>query len=435
MFTGLWHHGALHVVRVAEPAQRTGRLGRSGGHDIGRWFGKRRSRNGRADGAGRGGHRKPSRDVAVKGTILGDECGRIPLRVGVGVTTEEPFDGLRLRSGAGRDITVDIDECAEQLRILHSEVDRAGAAGGPADHRPVRRVIAHPEGVDHERHNVLGEMVRGVTPRAVHASGVIVERADGVDEDEHRGVAIVRGRELVDGRDGVSGTQPIGCGVELTADHHDRGKCGRWIAGEVGRRQIHPFGAVREPRCVGGDGDRQHRALGRHGIGRQHPGDGGTVGLARKRPASQLTPCGLDGGEVTHPQVQHQRRAQHRQRHRQHRGATSPPVRGTPAEHRHPDGEPGQRQPGPESGGSRITGESVRSDIPIGRQRHQDAHQSRNRQPYPSPPGGTPPDREDQQRHGHDLDGDRYPSLHQRYMQVHVFQVSAAWPAGTAASP
>ena len=51
----------------------------------------------------------------------------------------------------------------------------------------------------HERHDVFGQMVGGVAAGAVDAFGVVVERAAGVDEDEHRRVAAVRGGELVDG--------------------------------------------------------------------------------------------------------------------------------------------------------------------------------------------------------------------------------------------
>ena len=50
----------------------------------------------------------------------------------------------------------------------------------------------------HVRHNVFGQMIGGVAAAPVDAFGVVVERASGIDEHQHRRVAAVGGREFVD---------------------------------------------------------------------------------------------------------------------------------------------------------------------------------------------------------------------------------------------
>ena len=72
------------------------------------------------------------------------------------------------------------------------------------DDAPVGAVGAHAEVRNHIRHNIFGEVVGGVAAAAVDAFGVVVERAAGVDEDQHRRVAAVRGREVVDRLDRVA---------------------------------------------------------------------------------------------------------------------------------------------------------------------------------------------------------------------------------------
>ena len=65
-------------------------------------------------------------------------------------------------------------------------------------------------------------LIGSITPAPVHAFGVVVERSGGIDEHQHRGEAVMRGREVVDRGEGAAGAQPIGGRVEGRADHHDR---------------------------------------------------------------------------------------------------------------------------------------------------------------------------------------------------------------------
>ena len=143
---------------------------------------------------------------------------------------------------------------------------------------------------------------------AVDAFGVVVERAAGVDEHQHRRVAAVGGGEVVDRLDRIARPQPVRGGVELAADHHHRRQRRRRVGGEPGGRQVHQFAAVLEPRGGRADGDRHHGALGRDLVRRLHRHHGGLVGLVGQRARGELVPRGLHGGEVAHPQVQRQRR-------------------------------------------------------------------------------------------------------------------------------
>ena len=209
-------------VLAAQLAQGIGGGGRRRRRRTRCWIGQRGTRGGTFAGSRRNSNRKPSGDLVVP-AVLGDDRGRIPLRVGGGVTAEEAFDGLLPGSEVGREVAVDIDEGAEELGVLHGEVDRAGPSRRPSDDAPVGRVIADAEIRHHVRHDVLGEIVARVAPSAVDTLGDFVERAAGVGEYEDRCVAAVPGGELIDGLDGVGSADPIRRSVELAADHHHRG--------------------------------------------------------------------------------------------------------------------------------------------------------------------------------------------------------------------
>ena len=326
MLTGLRYHCAVDPVGVGESAQCVRRGGGILGDDVVR---RRLGQLGAGDRCGeasRGrGYREPPRDVS-EASVFSDQCRGIPLGVSRRVAAEEAVDGLRFGACVGGDVAVDIHESAEQVRVLHRQVQSARSSGGPAHDAPIGGIVAHPEVVNHVRHDILREVVSRIAARAVDAFGVVVECADGIGEYGHRSVATVFGGKVIERCDCVPGTNPVGGGIELTADHHDGRKHGRRVACEVGRWQVDELGAVGELGLRGRDVHRHQLALGRHRPGGDHLGDGGVVGLAGQGASGQLAPCCRKGGEVAHPQIQHERRAQHGQGHRQQRCPTAPPV-------------------------------------------------------------------------------------------------------------
>ena len=154
------------------------------------------------------------------GAVAGDDRRRIERRPGGGIAPEQARNGLGLVSGVGRQIAGDVHESAEHVRMHHRQVDRARPAHRPPGDAPVRSVGRYAVVRNHERHNIFGEVIGGVSAGAVDTFGVVVERAAGVGEDEHRRVAPVRGREVVDRLDGPARPHPVGGSIELAADHH-----------------------------------------------------------------------------------------------------------------------------------------------------------------------------------------------------------------------
>ena len=203
-------------------------------------------------------------------------------------------------------------KAAEHVGVHHGEVDGACAAHRPAHDAPVLAVRAHAEVRNHIRHHIFGEVVGGVAATAVDTFGVVVERASGIDEDQYRRIATVGGRECVGDAHRVAGPDPVGGGVELAADHHDR-RQGRWWVGRVpGGWQVDEFAAVLEARCTVADLHGHHRALRGDLVPLLHRRDGHLIRLVGQRACGQLVPCRLDGREVSDPQVQCQRRADRR---------------------------------------------------------------------------------------------------------------------------
>ncbi len=206
------------------------------------------------------GHREPPRDTGVW-TVLSHHLARIERRERVGVAAEQSGNGLLPEPDIREQVTVDVDEPAEQFRVLDSQGHRAGTAHRNADNAPIRRVSTGAEVRTHIWHNIFGQVIRGVAAHAVHALGVIAESAGRVDEHQHRCISAVLGREVVDGLLRVTDTEPVlGC-AELGADHHHHRQSRRRIAGVPRRRQIHEFAAVRKMRRIIGGRHRDDGAL------------------------------------------------------------------------------------------------------------------------------------------------------------------------------
>ena len=277
--------------------------------------------------------------------MSGDGGERVVSRPSGGVAAEQPGDCLFLGADVGAAVAGDVHERAEHVWMHDGQVDGAGAAHRPSGHTPVGAISADAEVRDHEWHDVFRQVIGGVTAGPVDALGVVVERAGRIDEDQHRGEAVVVCREVVDGVEGAAGAQPVRRGVEGGTDHHDGRQPRRRIAVEPRGRQIHQLLAVREVRRVGADCHGDHDALGRSGSRDLHCGDPQPIDLIRQGPRCQLIPCGNHRREIAHPAVQGQGCAQRAQGHRKYRQPASPPVGARPAEQQHRGSEPAHRYP------------------------------------------------------------------------------------------
>ncbi len=340
-----------------------------------------------------------------------DDGCRVECRPRVGITAEQSRDGLALGARVGSDIAGDVLECAEFIRVHHRKIDGAGSAHRPACDGPFRPIRADAEVRLHVRNNVLDHVVGRVTACSVDAFGVVVERTTGVDEDQHRGVAVMGGGEVVDRLDGLTGAQPVGGSVELAADHHQCRELGWRGAGIPGRREVDELAAVPEARrciaCV----DRHHRAFRRHLVQLLQGGDGHLIGLVRQRACGQLVPCGLHGLEVADPHIQRQPGAHHAEGDRREGDTTPPPLGAAPSDHQYRRSETGQPDPDPQRARGRIVGEPLRCDIPVGRRGQCGADDQCPRQPAHLPAAAAPADRSDQHDGRDDLHGCREPAM------------------------
>src|SRR6476620_11546578 len=105
-------------------------------------------------------------------------------------------------------------------------------------------------------------MIGRIAARTVDAFGVDAEPTAGVDEHQHRRIAVVQRREVVHCAGRVARAHPVRWRIELRTDHHQHGQPWWRITGEPYRRQVHEFAAVLEFRGCSADGHRHHGAVG-----------------------------------------------------------------------------------------------------------------------------------------------------------------------------
>ena len=90
-----------------------------------------------------------------------------------------------------------------------SLVDRAGAPDQPAIPQFAASLLTPNSAVMNGQDIMVG-VIGHVSARAVDALSVVVERAAGIGEDQHRSVAVMGRRVGVDGVDRVPLAQPVG---------------------------------------------------------------------------------------------------------------------------------------------------------------------------------------------------------------------------------